>query len=151
MHREARNPICLMLTDRLRALCDIATTVSVLACRMLVEEGVDAVQPFQGRRLMGALCGKTVTTNPANHRQMVELCEQHELKIWLPSGDDFDVGDGCVISPGAATCSALAQPANRSISSSRSLPRQQWQSSRFLSRRPIWLACSRPCGRVLAL
>ena len=117
-----------------------------MACRQLVEEGVDAVRPFRGRRLMGALFGKTVTTNSANCREMEELCEQHELEIWLPSGEEFDVGDGRVFSPGAPTCSALAQPASRSTGSSRNLPRHQWQSrpmlgSRFLSQRPIWLAC----------
>ena len=81
---------------------------------------------------MGALCGMTVTTNSANRREMEGLCEQHELEIWLPSGEEFNVGDGCVFSPSAPTCSAFAQPARCSAGSSLDLPRQQWQRTPML-------------------
>ena len=117
--------------------------------RELVKEGVDAVQPFQGRRLMGALCGEIVTINSASRREMEDLCKKHELEIWLPDGNGFDKGDGCIISPVAPTCSALAQLARQSTGILHQLPRQQWQRrpnriSQFLSQRPIWLAFIRP-------
>jgi len=133
---------------QLQCLCRIEIILSLVAYRDLIEEGVDAVQPFRGKRLMGALFGEMVTTNSANRREMEALCKQHEVEIWLPDGDAFDKGDGCIFSPVAPSCSALAHPATPSPSTSLRLPRQQRQRrpvmiSRFLSHRPIWLACTR--------
>ena len=124
-------------------------TMYVVVCRELADEGVAAVRPFKGKRLMGALCGKTVTTNTADRKKMQELCEQEELEIWLPNGEDFDAGDGCIASVSAPTCSALMQPATCKAGSSLCLLRQHrlrrpGLGSRLLGQRPIWLPCSRP-------
>ena len=124
-------------------------TMYVVACRELVDEDVDAVRPFKGKRLMGALCGTTVTSNTADREKMQELGEQEELEIWLPNGECFDAGDGCIASVSAPTCSALTQPASRLAGSSLCLLRQHrlrrpGLGSRFLGQRPVWLPCNRP-------
>ena len=121
----------------------------MVACRELADEGVAAVRPFKGKRLMGALCGKTVTTNTADRKKMQELCEQEELEVWLPNGEDIYARDGCIASVSAPTCSALMQPATRLAGSLHCLLRQHRLSrtglgSQFLGQRPIRLPCSRP-------
>ena len=70
----------------------------VLFCRTLIDAGVQAVQPFKGKQLLGAIYGQQCTSNTQNRNLMNKYCKEHGITIWLPNGQDIGVGDSCTTS-----------------------------------------------------
>ncbi len=78
----------------------------VLLCRELIDEGVQAVQPLKGKKLLGAIYGQQCISNTTNRVAMEKFCKQHSIAIWLLNGDAvfIGVGDSCTNSPSFKPC-----------------------------------------------
>jgi len=78
----------------------------VLLCRELIDEGVQAVQPFKGKKLLGAIYGQQCISNTTNRVAMEKFCKQQSIATWLLNGDAefIGVGDSCTNSPSFKTC-----------------------------------------------
>ncbi len=87
-----------------KSLMFAAAHDSLLPCRELIDEGVQAVQPFKGKKLLGAICGQQCTHNTKSRVDMEKYCKKHDIAIWLPNGKDIGVGDSCMRSPALKPC-----------------------------------------------
>ena len=85
-------------------------SLCILLCRALVEEDVEAVEPFRGKRLMGALSGLRVTRNTGDFNRMMQKCKEEDFQIFLPNGKHMSTGDGCIVSPHPPACARGPAP-----------------------------------------
>lgn len=79
-------------------LCRCCSRQSLL-CRELIDEGVPAVKAFEGKQLIGAICGQRCTVNTTNMTRMKKFCHDHNIVTLLPKGKDISMRDGCNQSP----------------------------------------------------
>ncbi len=77
--------------------------VALLLCRELVKEDIQAIQPFKGKRIFGALYGLQVTTDKTDYFKMMYVCKQEGFRIFLPNGKELSAGNACIVSNGPAT------------------------------------------------
>ena len=89
----------------------------MLLCRALIDEGVQAVQPFKGKQLLGAIYGQQCTSNTSNRDAMKKYCKEHGIAIWLPNGQNIGIKANCTKSPCLKPCRPQAalccKPARR--------------------------------------
>ncbi len=76
----------------------------VLLCRELIDKGVQAVQLFKGKELLGAICGQQCVNNTTLRVALEKYCKQHGIAIWLPDGQDIGIGDRCSTPPSLKPC-----------------------------------------------
>ena len=89
-------------------------------------ENVDAVQPFKGKRLLGALCGMEITRNTTEFNKMVHICKTKGYQIFLQNGSgDLSPGDGCIILPGGRPCASSAASCSARSINAQSVRRQR--------------------------
>lgn len=75
-----------------------------LLCRELIDEGVPAVKAFEGKQLIGAICGQRCTINTTNMTRMKKFCHDHNIVTLLPNGKDISIRDSCKQSPNLKSC-----------------------------------------------
>ena len=51
--------------------------------------------PFQGKKLYGVLAGAQITSNAQSRRSLLKLAAKQEIPILIPTGQGWQIGDGC--------------------------------------------------------
>ncbi|CAL8468958.1 g8499 [Coccomyxa elongata] len=98
----------------------------------LVAKDVEAVLPFKGKQLLGALCGMRTTRNMTDYNIMMRICELKGYQIFLPNSNDLSPGDGCVVSPGGPSCALSATSCSARSVTAKSVRRQRLAAAKHL-------------------
>ncbi|KAK9822264.1 hypothetical protein WJX74_000934 [Apatococcus lobatus] len=104
------------LAESCALIAEVKTTLSdkayiELEClldtiRDMMEEGAPSAAPFKGKRLLGALAGRIITSNNQSSRSLLNHAERCSFSILLPNSKGFSNGDGCGTAPSTPSCFA---------------------------------------------
>lgn len=78
----------------------------------MVDEGAPLARPFQGKQLLGALGGRSITSNEASRRSLMKQAQRNQFPIYIANDQDIQDSshdNGCAASPSSLSCSATSK------------------------------------------